>query len=159
MDLTDKKCIFYIVDKVKQLRVGKHVKPLEFLSYPNDERLCVIRLLQQYLKKTAELRNSQQLLISYVKPHRPVSKDTIARWCKSVLDVAEVDTSKFKSHSTRAVLSSHLAECLFKIQDILASAGWSMKTPSNDFTTSHLNLTYKLITQYSFVFRRFLISP
>jgi hypothetical protein len=45
----------------------------------------VLTHIREYIKRTAALRKSRQLLISYVKPHGPVSKDIISRWCKAVL--------------------------------------------------------------------------
>ena len=143
MELTEEKCTFFIVDKVKQSRVGHHVKPLEFIAYPKERTLCVVTHICEYISRTASIRKCQQLLISYVKPNGPVSKDTISRWCKAVLGAAGVDISKFKGHSTRAASTSHLAECNFKIQDIMSSAGWSNEAVFQRFynkpATSHFN--------------------
>ena len=91
--------------------IGTHIPPLSFFAYPKDKKLCIISHLQEYLKRTTPFRkDSKQLLLSYVKPHGPVRKDTISRWCKSVLSSAGIDTSKFKDHITRAASSSHLAD-------------------------------------------------
>ena len=40
MEFSDLKCTFVITEKVKQSRVGTHLKPVEFLAYPEDEKLC-----------------------------------------------------------------------------------------------------------------------
>ena len=125
MDLTDEKCVFVIMNKVKQSRVGHHTKPLEFLAYPQEKSLCILTHLREYITRTKTIRSSQQLLISYVKPHSAVSKDTISRWCRTILQAAGIDVSKFKGHSTRAASSSHLAGCNFNIREIISSAGWS----------------------------------
>ena len=37
MKLSDIKCTFVITEKVKQSRVGTHLKPVEFLAYPEGE--------------------------------------------------------------------------------------------------------------------------
>ena len=144
MEQTEDKCTFFIVDKVKQSRVGQHVKPLVFVAYPKETTLCVVTHIREYISRTASIRKCQQLLISYVKPNGPVSKDTISRWCKAVLEAAGVDISKFKGHSTRAASTSHLAERNFKIQDIISSAGWSNETVFQRFynkpATSNFNL-------------------
>ena len=88
------RCTFVITEKVKQSRVGTHLKPVEFLAYPEDEKLCVIKHLQEYIKKTRVLRNDcYQLLLSHVKLHGPASKDTTSRWCKNVLKSAGIDVS------------------------------------------------------------------
>ena len=49
-----------------------------------------------------------KVFISNVKPHKPVSKDTVARWLKNVLAQADIDVAVFKPHSTRAASASHL---------------------------------------------------
>jgi hypothetical protein len=119
---------------VKQTRVGTHITPLVFIPYPNDEQLCIIQHLKEYIKRTASIRGStQQLLISHVKPHGPVGKDTISRWTKSVLASSGVDVSKFKSHSTRAASSSFLVDNNISIKDIMLSAGWSNERTFQQF--------------------------
>jgi len=126
MELSDLKCIFVITEKVKQSRVGTHLKPVEFLAYPDDEKLCVIKHLQEYIKKTQAVRGDcSQLLLSHVKPHGLASKDTLSRWCKNVLKFAGIDVSKFTAHSTRSASTSFLAERNVNIKDIMTSAGWS----------------------------------
>ena len=45
MELPDFKCTFVITEKVKQSHVGTHLKTIEFLAYPEDEKLCVIKHL------------------------------------------------------------------------------------------------------------------
>ena len=126
MKLRDHKCTFVITEKVKQSRVGTHLKPVEFLAYPDEEKLCVVKHLQEYIKQTQVLRNDcHQALLSHVKPHGPASKDTISRWCKNVLKSAEIDVSKFTAHSTRSASTSFLAEKNVNIKDIMMSAGWS----------------------------------
>ena len=134
MELTIDKCIFQITDKVKQTRIGTHIPPLSFVAYPKDKKLCIISHLQEYLKRTTPFRkDSKQLLLSHVKPHGPVRKDTISRWCKSVLSSAGIDTSKFKGYSTRAASSSHLADNNINIKDIMLSAGWSKERTFQQF--------------------------
>ena len=133
MELTIDKGIFQITDKVNQTRVGTHIPPLSFLFIPRI-RSCVLLSLQEYLKRTTPFRkDSKQLLLSHVKPHGPVRKDTISRWCKSVLSSAGIDTSKFKGHSTRAASSSHLAVNNINIKDIMLSAGWSNERTFQQF--------------------------
>ncbi len=74
-------------------------------AYPIDEMLCVVKLLKEYLTRTASLRG-KQLFISYVKPFSPVSHDAISRWVKTIMQIASIDTVKFKPHSTRAASTS-----------------------------------------------------
>lgn len=134
MDLSDTSCIFAVTDKVKQTREGYHIAPVEYLAYPEDERLCVIKYLKEYVQRTKEIRNNcQQLLICHARPHGPASKDSIARWCKTVLSSAGVDTSKFKAHSTRSAATSFLANNKVNIKDIMTSVGWSSEATFQRF--------------------------
>ena len=55
------------------------------------------------------------LLLSYTKPHERVTKATIARWIKTGVTIAGVDTLVFKAHSTRSALLS-LPPGGFKLQ-------------------------------------------
>ena len=42
------------------------------------------------------------------KPHKPVTKDTIARWIKTVLGKAGIDTSSYTALVPRLHLQYHL---------------------------------------------------
>ena len=49
------------------------------------------------------LRNSDnQLFISFVQPHKAVSRDTISRLNNDVLKLSGIDITTFTTHSTRA---------------------------------------------------------
>ena len=128
MDMSDKKCIFYLTSLQKHSRPGKHQKPIELEAFDQEPNLCVIRHLKAYVDKTSVHRgdtDSNQLLLSFQKPFKPVSKDTIARWIKNVLKDAGIDTTKFGAHSTRAASTSAAAKAGTPLEVILESAGWS----------------------------------
>jgi hypothetical protein len=83
--------------------------------------------LLYYIKATKVLRKSRQLLISYVTFEK-VTTSTVARWLKSVLDLAGIDTGIFKAHSFRsASVSAAFRKCSLK--SILDTADW--KSDSN----------------------------
>ena len=72
-----------------------------------ESKLCVATVLDEYIDRTFSLQGGeQQLFISYVKPHHGLSKDTISRWMKTVMQQAGVDTTVFKQHSIRAASTS-----------------------------------------------------
>ena len=60
----------------------------------NDvESLCVFTHLKEYLCRTRIIRGTESyLLVSFVKPHKRVSRDNISRWVKISLDTAGIDT-------------------------------------------------------------------
>ena len=103
MSIEDSKVRFTITEKLKHTRAGTHQKPLEFLPYPIDQKLCIVNHLKVYLDKTKSIRNDEkQLLISCMKPHKAVSRDPISQWIKRFMTAAGLDTSVYKSHNTRA---------------------------------------------------------
>ncbi|XP_072032829.1 uncharacterized protein [Amphiura filiformis] len=117
---------FYCSKLLKQSRPGNVGMKIEFKSYNVDKRVCVLSVLQHYIKVTKSLRgDEQQLLISFRKPHGKVTKDTISGWIKRTMKAAGVNIEVFKSHSTRAASCSAANSRHVPITDILAAAGWS----------------------------------
>ena len=92
-----------IMSQLKQTRPGNHMKPMVFKPYPENS-LCVV--IHLYLEQTKHLRSGDSLLISFIKPHKAVSKDTVARWCKNTMKWSGIDTDKYTTHSSRAAASS-----------------------------------------------------
>ena len=77
--------IFTIRDTLKTTRPGKHLAPIEIRSFTSASRLCQVTYIKHYITKTQSLRNDTRLLISYMRPHKPVTNSTVARWIKSTL--------------------------------------------------------------------------
>ena len=117
---------FVIEDLLKTSKPGSVGGKVQLLAYPPDRRLCVKRLIQAYVERTADLRQDEMsFFLSYVKPHGRVGIDTIARWIRSVMAEAGIDTDQFKAHSTRSA-SVSAAKCSFvPINEIVGMAGWS----------------------------------
>ena len=93
-------------------RPGKHLPELTFPAYSPDNRLCPIVHLAEYVKRTSQLRKgSDQLLLSFQKPHKPVSTDTISRRLRTVLKKSGKDVSAFKGHSIRPASTSEQLKC------------------------------------------------
>ena len=72
------------------------------------------------------------LFISYVKPHKPVTSATIARWVKTVLSLAGID-SVFTVHSTRGASASAAARARVALSDIMEAADWSRESTFKKF--------------------------
>jgi len=88
------------------------------LSYGNFEA---------YLERSNNWREKSgvtQVFLSYVKPHKPVSAKTIARWLTEVLNKAGVPTNQFKAHSYRAAGSSKAKAMGVSLKDILKQGCW-----------------------------------
>ena len=85
--------------------------------------------LKEYLTRTQSLRGSEsQLFISYTRPFRRVSRETISCWVKFVLTDSRIDMLRFKPHSTRAASTSAASNASASLDDILHTAGWSSES-------------------------------
>ena len=51
-----------------------------------------------------------RLLISYVKPYKSASRDTISRWLKTIMQKSGIDVNKYGSHSVRTAATSKANE-------------------------------------------------
>ena len=118
----------------KQSRPGRDIKEFFFPKFTENENLCPVKSLSFYIEKTVNLRgNNEQLFISFIKPHHPVTSPIIARWLKVVMEVAGIDTSIFKAHSVRSASTSTAATQGVTTEDILSAADWSTESSFQQF--------------------------
>jgi integrase len=109
---------------LKQSRPGMHLAPISLKAYENNQKLCIVTLLKEYIQRTKNLRCDDSLFISTVKPHKAASQNTISRWIKLTLSKANID-KQFKPHSTRAAAVSMASLKGVPLETIIKSAGWS----------------------------------
>lgn len=107
------------------------------VSYPYlsaDPSLCVVRCLSSYLARTESScsPSAHKLLISFVKPFKPVSCTTIARWIRWLLTLAAIDRS-FGAHSVRGAAASAADSAGGSIADIMRVADWSRESTFRTF--------------------------
>ena len=118
MEMTENKITFYITEVLKHTKLGRHQQPIEFVAFKQDPTLCIVSHIKGYLRWTSSHRNDQSwLLLSYVNPFNPISKDTLSQ--------AGIDTKTFSAHSTRAASTSTAGAKGVPIRCIMDSAGWS----------------------------------
>jgi len=116
----------YVTDNIKTSGIGK-AQPCLYLPRFNDQpELCIVSTLEEYILKTSSLRkNNEKLLISFKKPHQPVTTQTIARWIKHVLQLSGVDITRFSAHSARHVATSTAFKQSVDLERIRKIAGWT----------------------------------
>ena len=119
-----------VSERLKTSRPGKSTRKLEFLSLLEDNSSCPVATLTECMSRTEGLRKSAsseetRLFISFIKPHKAMSTATVARWRKSVLSAAGIDTSVFKPHSVRGASVTHKYVQGVPVVDILRMADWS----------------------------------
>ena len=128
----DDKCVIVYSSLLKQTRVGHHLSPLSLERF-EEKRLCIVSHLTEYIRRTQALRQGSELFISFTKPHKHISRDTLSRWIKTVLETAGLDLSQFSAHSTRAA-STSAAYCReVSVEKIMQAAGWSSKRTFSKF--------------------------
>jgi hypothetical protein len=119
--------VFKIDELVKQSRPGDTEPVISCKAYSPERRLCIYIVLKEYLIRTKKMRDSSisRLLLRYVKLHKNVTKDTISRWIKVILNRSGINTKIFGSHSVRSASTSKTKSNAVPIDEILKKAGWS----------------------------------
>ena len=127
IDFSESKIQIRIPDRIKTSGVNKVQPLLNIPFYENNPALCTASALGTYLEKTKPVRTCDNLFISYVAPHEPVTVQTISRWIKLSLQASGV-SKEFSAHSTRYAATSKAARLGVNIETIKQTAGWSKKS-------------------------------
>ena len=149
MLIEDSKCTFFITKLLKHSIKGRHQKPLQFEAFTLNSNICIVNALKSYISRTQTLRKTEtQLLISFNKPHKAVSGDTIKRWLKEVLKKAGVNAN-YSAHSTRASSTSFLEKSV-PIKTILDAAGWTNENTFTNFYKKNItkNFGHAMLSKY-----------
>ena len=112
----------------KQSQPGKTIKEYFFPYFIDNKNVCPASTLLAYVRRTEQCRQKNQndaLFLISTKPFSPATSATIARWIKTFLSKAGIDTSIFKAHSIRGASTSAAADAGISIPEILEAADWS----------------------------------
>ena len=129
----------------KQSRPGKVTNEISFKRFTEDESICPVATVSQYIRTTESLRlpeksdKQSKLFISWIKPYHAVTSSSIARWLRTVLDLAGIDTSIFKAHSTRGASVSAAKNLGVTTREILHTADWSTESVFQKYYCKHIN--------------------
>ena len=110
-----------------------------FARFPSNSKLCPVETLRCYLKATRTIRPTlpsskpDPLFISYVKPHKPISAPSLARWLRSLLKASGVNSDVFKAHSVRGASTTAAANSNVPLSEILKMADWSSPSTFQKF--------------------------
>ena len=72
----------------KHSRPGLVATPIKIDSYKKDVRIDPVYYVKCYLKKTKNIRQSDQLLVTHNFPHKAASVTTISRWIAQVIGLS-----------------------------------------------------------------------
>ena len=104
---------------------------IQVSRFTESQPLCPYRVLLEYLNRTCAVCEStgvSDLLLSYVKPFKPTSTDTCARWLKMVLAASGIDTDTSTAHSYRGATTSKAFAHGVSLDVILKTANWSSES-------------------------------
>jgi hypothetical protein len=125
IDILDTKIIIKIPDLIKTSRLGANQPIIVLPFFREKPEICPSTTLTSYINRTATLRSSETLFVSFKKPYKPVTTQTLSRWIKGILNDSGIDVSMFSAHSTRHASSSRAYSCGVNIDLIRKTAGWS----------------------------------
>lgn len=69
---------FLICERIKTSGPRRKQPELVLSTFKENDKLCVIKTLKEYIKRTKDLRNNSKLFITCIKPHKEASRDTIS---------------------------------------------------------------------------------
>ncbi|XP_045767233.1 uncharacterized protein LOC123868716 [Maniola jurtina] len=117
-----------LIPDIIKTSAANREQPVLFLPYfVNNPSICPANTLEDYLQATSKLRpeGTTNLFLSYKKPFKMVTSQTISRWIKQTLAESGVDISIFSAHSTRHASTSAAASAGVCIDTIRKTAGWT----------------------------------
>lgn len=128
----------FSLDRLRKTQRCGPLKSFEMTNRP-EEKLCPVSALKEFIERTEKFRPASEpseesrLLIALVRPHKPVSSNTVSRWIKSMLSKAGVDTANFGAHSTRSAAASRAVVEGASIDAILRTGSWAREATFNRF--------------------------
>ena len=101
-----------------------HQRELVLSPYSPDRKLSIVTSLRACLEGTKVLcQGETRLLISFKKPHKCILRDTLRRWMKTVLDLANIRMDVFTPHSTRVASTTKVVDKI-PLKTLLQTTSW-----------------------------------
>lgn len=114
--------------------------------------LCPVRTLRMYVDRTAAFRKSEQLFVSWAKPHRgkPITKQRLSHWMVEAIVAAYSSSGSqppagLRAHSTRGMATSWALFQGTSVEEICAAASWA--TPHTFARFYRLDVTGPSLSQ------------
>ena len=127
MEIVNDECYCCKIPPVlKMSKWEDHNHTLHLPKY-HDPKICVFTAVVDYLACTKALRakDKDKLFIITRRPFTPAVGVTVSGWVKTCMEQAGVDTTKYKTHSTRKASTSQAAAASMLLATILKAAGWA----------------------------------
>ena len=115
-----------IPDRIKTSGPNKKLPVLRLPFFTQQRSICVVTTLKSYTERTKEFRGSiVKLFISFKKPYKVVSTQTLSRWIRLIMSQSGVDINVFSAYSTRHAATSTAKRKGVNIDIIRKTAGWT----------------------------------
>ena len=103
----DDKLIILPNSSFKHTKPSRPLQAIVYHKFNANPELCVVECAKLYIEIRRELvpPEIKQFLVTYGKPHKAASDDTISRWIKNTISSAGIDIDVFKANSTRSASS------------------------------------------------------
>lgn len=126
IQVSENEIVIKIPDLIKTSRAGS-TQPLLVVPFFHERpQVCPAKTLTDYLSTTSNLRGGvSTLFISFRRPHRAVTTQSLSRWIKNTLSDSGIDASIFTAHSTRHAATSMAHKMGVSLDIIRKTAGWS----------------------------------
>ena len=120
----------FITDNIKTSGPGRAQPCLHFKKFQEKPEICVLNTLMDYIDRTISVRQEEQeyLFISFVRPYKRASSQTLSRLVKETMSEAGINTNIFSSYSTRHSSTSMVYKAGVSLDIIRKTAGWSDKS-------------------------------
>ena len=115
-------------------------------SLPDEMLLCPVRAVRVYVSRTSSITpRPRSLFVSPRAPSRPISKNTLSYFLRSVifqsLPSPPSSSSSVRAHSIRTISTSAAYSRNVALSDILAAAMWSSSTVFTSFYLRDVQFT------------------
>lgn len=118
-----------IKKRLKTSNINRVQPTLVLPFYVHDVNICPGKTLLLYVERTKDIRGTtNNLFVTFKKPHKPATTQTISRWLKVILNRSGIDTNMFGAHSTRHASTSAASRKGVSYDSIRAAAGWTEKS-------------------------------
>ena len=84
------------------------LQPFVYHRISENQNLCIVNCLKFYVGERNKRMDGNQgrLMITYGKPHKETSSDTLSMWIKGELSNTGIDVTILQAHSCRAASTS-----------------------------------------------------
>ena len=136
MQKSEEHYTFYPTVLLKHSRPKFRGKPITYRSYPHNPNICVVTSLNDYIARKVLLTDTDALLITHRKPHRPAHRDTIARWLKDALKLAGI--KNYSAHSYRAAGTSLAFSLTRSTKEIMEQGQWTSENTWSNYYSKEI---------------------